>query len=253
VIRRPTPQSATAPSYFEGKWTTVEDGGPVQMFYEVAPDGSVLRQIERFSDGRAARDELSTYADGLSDYGRGSLHEVSFWESEWDDGAVVELSLKPISRAAFELAWRDAGGLVAPPPGYELTEDPARIDVAAAHAYLARSYWSRGIPLATVERALANSLCIATCHGGELVGLARVVTDRATFAYLADVYVLEEHRGRGLARAMVAQLQAHPELQGLRRWLLFTADAHALYEQLGWKPLAHPERGMEQHDPDIYA
>ena len=80
-----------------------------------------------------------------------------------------------------------------------------------------------------------------------------MVTDRATFAYLADVYVLEEHRGRGLARAMVAQLQAHPELQGLRRWLLFTADAHALYEPLGWQPLAHPERGMEQHNPDIYA
>jgi GNAT superfamily N-acetyltransferase len=80
-----------------------------------------------------------------------------------------------------------------------------------------------------------------------------VVTDRATFAYLADVYVLEEHRGRGLARAMVAHLQAHPELQGLRRWMLFTVDAHALYERLGWKPLAHPERGMEQHDPDVYA
>jgi GNAT superfamily N-acetyltransferase len=139
------------------------------------------------------------------------------------------------------------------PPGYELTDDPARIDAAAAHAYLARSYWSRGIPLATVERALANSLCVAARHDGEQVGLARVVTDRATFAYLADVYTLEEHSGRVLARAMVAHLQAHPELQGLRRWMLFTVDAHALYERLGWKPLAHPERGMEQHDPDVYA
>ena len=138
-------------------------------------------------------------------------------------------------------------------PGYELADDPARIDVAAAHAYLARSYWSRGIPLATVERALANSLCVAARRGNEQVGLARVVTDRATFAYLADVYVLEEHRGRGLARAMVAHLQAHPDLQGLRRWMLFTVDAHALYEQLGWNRLAHPERGMEQHNPDIYA
>jgi GNAT superfamily N-acetyltransferase len=139
------------------------------------------------------------------------------------------------------------------PPGYELVDDPARIDVAAAHAYLARSYWSPGIPLAIVERAIANSLCVAAYHRGEQVGLARVVTDRATFAYLADVYVLEEHRGLGIARAMVAHLQAHRELQGLRRWLLFTADAHALYEQLGWSPLAHPERGMEQHRPDIYA
>ena len=140
-----------------------------------------------------------------------------------------------------------------PPPGYELVEDPARIDVAAAHAYLARSYWSPGIPLETVERAIANSLCVAVRHAGEQVGLARVVTDRATFAYLADVYVLEEHRGRGLAQAMVQRLHDHPDLQGLRRWLLMTVDAHSLYEKLGWTPLAHPERGMERHFPDIYA
>ena len=139
------------------------------------------------------------------------------------------------------------------PPDYELVEDPERIDVAAAHAYLARSYWSPNIPLATVERAIANSLCVAVRHAGEQVGLARVVTDRATFAYLADVYVLEEHRGQGLAQAMVGWLQAHPELQGLRRWLLMTVDAHPLYEKLGWSPLAHPERGMERHFPDIYA
>ena len=134
--------------------------------------------------------------------------------------------------------------------GYELTEE---IDVAAAHAYLARSYWSPGIPLETVQRAIANSLCVAVRHQGEQVGLARVVTDRATFAYLADVYVLEAHRGKGLAQGMVQWLQDHPELQGLRRWLLMTVDAHPLYEKLGWTPLAHPERGMERHFPDIYA
>ena len=139
------------------------------------------------------------------------------------------------------------------PPDYELVEDPERIDVAAAHAYLARSYWSPNIPLATVERAIANSLCVAVRHAGEQVGLARVVTDRATFAYLADVYVLEEHRGRGLAQAMVQRLHDHPDLQGLRRWLLMTVDAHSLYEKLGWTPLAHPERGMERHFPDIFA
>lgn len=138
------------------------------------------------------------------------------------------------------------------PPGYALTDDPARIDVAATHAYLTRSYWSPGIPLATVAKALANSIAVAAFHEGEQVGLARVVTDRATFAYLADVYVLEEHRGQGLAKAMVAHLHAHPELQGLRRWVLFTADAQSLYAELGWNPLAHPERGMERHDPDIY-
>jgi len=140
--------------------------------------------------------------------------------------------------------------MTALPEGYELTEE---IDLAAAHAYLARSYWSPNIPFETVERAIANSLSIAVRHGGEQVGLARVVTDRATFAYLADVYVLEEHREKGLAQALVQWLHDHPELQGLRRWLLMTLDAHPLYEKLGWTPLAHPERGMERHFPDIYA
>jgi GNAT superfamily N-acetyltransferase len=139
------------------------------------------------------------------------------------------------------------------PPGYELVAEPARIDVDAAHAYLARSYWSPGIPRETVARAIANSLCVALFHQGAQVGLARVVTDRATFAYLADVFVLEDHRGQGLARAMVSWLHDHEELQGLRRWLLMTLDAHRLYESLGWSPLAHPERGMERHYPDIYA
>ena len=135
------------------------------------------------------------------------------------------------------------------PLGYELREE---VDVAAAHSYLARSYWSPGIPFETVAKAIANSLCVATWHEDEQIGLARLVTDRATFAYLADVYVLEEHRGQGLAQAMVAWLQTHPELQGLRRWLLMTVDAHGVYERLGWTPLAHPERAMERHFPDVY-
>ena len=139
------------------------------------------------------------------------------------------------------------------PPGYELSDEQARIDAAAAHAYLARSYWSSGIPLATVEKAIANSLSVAVLHGGDQVAMARVVTDRATFGYLADVYVLEEHRGRGLAKAMVRHLQDHPELRGLRRWLLMTVDMQPLYAKLGWSPLAHPERAMERHFPDIYA
>ena len=136
------------------------------------------------------------------------------------------------------------------PSGYALTE---QIDAAAAHAYLARSYWSPGIPLAIVARAIANSLCVAVRHHGEQVGLARVVTDRATFAYLADVYVLEDHRGRGLAQAMVGWLQGHSELQGLRRWLLMTVDAHPLYAKLCWSSLAHPDRAMERLFPDVYA
>ena len=135
------------------------------------------------------------------------------------------------------------------PLGYELREE---VDVAAAHSYLARSYWSPGIPFETVAKAIANSLCVATWHEDEQIGLARLVTDRATFAYLADVYVLEEHRGQGRAQALVGWLQAHPELQGLRRWLLMTVDAHGVYERLGWTPLAHPERAMERHFPDVY-
>jgi len=139
------------------------------------------------------------------------------------------------------------------PTGYQLVTEAGRIDVDAAHAYLARSYWSAGIPRETVARAIANSLSVAVVQQDAQVGLARVVTDRATFAYLADVYVLEEHRGKGLARAMIRWLHDHEELQGLRRWLLMTLDAHSLYQSLGWTALAHPERGMERHYPDIYA
>jgi GNAT superfamily N-acetyltransferase len=139
------------------------------------------------------------------------------------------------------------------PHGYELTFDTARIDAVAAHAYLDRSYWAAGIALETVRRAIAGSLSVAVIHAGRQVAMARVVTDRATFAYLADVYVLEEHEGQGIARAMVAALRAHPELQGLRRWLLFTVDAHGVYEKVGFTPLAHPERGMEIVDPEVYS
>jgi len=132
------------------------------------------------------------------------------------------------------------------PPGYELSDDPTRIDPVAAHAYLTRSYWSPGITPDTVARAIGNSVCVAAFKDGAQVGMARLVTDRATFAYLADVYVLEDHRGQGLARAMVRMLQARPDLQGLRRWLLMTVDAHSLYDKLGFASLAHPERAMER-------
>ena len=135
---------------------------------------------------------------------------------------------------------------------YEITLDPARFDVAAAHAYLSQSYWAKDIPLDVVRKALANSLCVAAFAGGEQVGFARVVTDRATFAYLADVYVLEAHRGQGLSKALVSALLEHPELQGLRRLMLVTRDAHGLYEKFGFTPLAHPTRVMELHHPDVY-
>lgn len=141
---------------------------------------------------------------------------------------------------------------------YLITTDPALIDSAAVHAYLTRSYWAEGIPRKTVERSLANALCFGVYHeptaGGERrqIGLARVITDRATYAYLCDVYVLEEHRGQGLGKALMAAMHAHPDLAGIRRFSLFTKDAHGLYEQFGWKPLATPDRAMERVDREVY-
>jgi GNAT superfamily N-acetyltransferase len=119
--------------------------------------------------------------------------------------------------------------------GYEISDDPARLDPAAIHAYLTRSYWSPGIPRERVERAIAHSLCVGVYHDGQQIAFARVVTDRATFAHLADVYVLEDHQGKGIASDMVAHLHAHPDLQDLRRWTLNTRDAHSLYERHGWE------------------
>ncbi len=137
--------------------------------------------------------------------------------------------------------------------GYRLSFALEDIDAQAAHAFLRGAYWCEGVPLATVERAVANSLCIALhADGAGQVGFARVVTDRATFAYLCDVYVLAEHRRRGLAAWMIETLLAHTDLQGLRRFMLFTRDAHALYAGQGFEPLATPQRGMEIVRPGLY-
>ena len=135
---------------------------------------------------------------------------------------------------------------------YDISTDPSRLQLDAIHAYLVRSYWSPGVPKDVVARAIAHSLCFGIYQGETQVGFARVVTDRATFAYLADVYVLEAHRGQGLSKRLVAAVQSHPDLQGLRRFLLATADAHGLYAQFGFKPFSAPERMMEIRDPDPY-
>ena len=135
---------------------------------------------------------------------------------------------------------------------YEYTCDKTRLDIEAIHGFLAQTYWSPGIPRAIVERAIANSLCFAIFHDQRQVGFGRVVTDKATFAYLADVYVLPEHRGKGLSKRLMEHVRQHPDLQGLRRMLLATADAHGLYEKFGFKPLAAPDRMMEIHNPDVY-
>jgi GNAT superfamily N-acetyltransferase len=133
-----------------------------------------------------------------------------------------------------------------------VSTDPMKRDVAAIHAYLSRAYWCENIPRETVERALRHSLCFGLYDGNAQVGLARVVTDYATFAYLCDVYVLESHRGRGLGRWLIECVMSHPDVHGLRRFNLATRDAHGLYARFGFTPLAHAERWMELHKPDIY-
>jgi GNAT superfamily N-acetyltransferase len=138
------------------------------------------------------------------------------------------------------------------PAGYRLTEDQAEIDVVAAHAFLTGSYWAKGIPLETVAAAVNGSFCLALLHEDMQIGMVRVISDFATTAYLTDVYVLDAHRGHGLASAMLAHLRAHPRLQGLRRWMLFTVDAQPLYAQAGWMVYPHPERVMVRDNPGIY-
>jgi GNAT superfamily N-acetyltransferase len=135
---------------------------------------------------------------------------------------------------------------------YTISTDRARIDVAAVHDFLSKTYWSPGIPEDVVRRGIAGALCFGIYHGRDQVGFARVITDRATYAYLSDVYVLEAHRGRGLAKWMMELVMAHPSLQGLRRFALSTRDAHALYEQFGFQIVANPERQMEIMRRDIY-
>jgi GNAT superfamily N-acetyltransferase len=136
---------------------------------------------------------------------------------------------------------------------FTASDDPSRIDLAYVHAFLTRSYWSPGIPRATIEKAISNSLTFGVYGaGGAQCGFARVVTDRATYAYIADVFVDESQRGHGLGKLLMRAIRSHPDLQGLRRWALATRDAHGLYRQFGFQDLSHPERHMEIVDPDVY-
>jgi GNAT superfamily N-acetyltransferase len=135
---------------------------------------------------------------------------------------------------------------------YTLTTDPARVDLAVVHGYLAGSYWAKDIPLEVVRRSIEHSLNFSLLHAGRQVGFSRVITDYATFAYVGDVFVLEEHRGRGLSKWMMEVMVAHPDLQGFRRWVLLTRDAHGLYAQYGFRALAAPERYMERWVPEVY-
>ena len=141
-----------------------------------------------------------------------------------------------------------------PIPGYEISHDPVRLDVDVIHTFLTRdSYWSKGIPRDVVERSIAHSLCFGVYQDGAQIGFARVVSDHATFALLADVFVLEGHRGKGLSKWLMQVVIAHPDLQGLRRLLLLTSDAHELYRQFGFSEIGNAWRFMEVLRPDIYA
>ncbi|MDQ1637988.1 MAG: hypothetical protein QOF62_1327 [Pyrinomonadaceae bacterium] len=135
---------------------------------------------------------------------------------------------------------------------YLITTDRSRLDVAFIHNFLStQTYWAVGRSIQVVQRSIDNSFCFGIYRETDQIGFARVVTDFATFAWLADVFVVPEHRGRGLAKWLMEVILAHSELQGFRRWVLATKDAHSLYEQFGFIPLHRPERWMERPDPNM--
>ncbi len=137
--------------------------------------------------------------------------------------------------------------------GYHISSNRADMDLSVIHGYLTQSYWAKGISFDVVQQSVENSLCFGVFHEtNEQVGFARVITDTATFAYLADVFVLEQHRGQGLSKWLIDILLAHPQLQNLRRIALATQDAHSLYSKFGFEPLRSPNLFMERHHPDIY-
>ena len=135
-----------------------------------------------------------------------------------------------------------------------VTTDPARLDLATIHDFLSgSSYWAKGIPRDVMERSIRHSICFGAFDGGRQVGFARVISDRATFAYVCDVFVLDRDRGRGVGKRIMACITSHPELQNLRLWTLFTRDAHGLYRQHGFRDARHPDRLMERRAERPYA
>jgi N-acetylglutamate synthase-like GNAT family acetyltransferase len=134
-----------------------------------------------------------------------------------------------------------------------ISTDRARLDLDMIHRFLTNCYWAKGIPRETVKRSIEHALCFGIYDSsGAQIGFARVISDFATIAYLGDVFVLESHRGRGLGKWMMECIMLHPALQGLRRWILLTRDAHDLYKQFGFTPLKSADRYMELHRPDVY-
>ena len=136
--------------------------------------------------------------------------------------------------------------------GFTVSTDPARLDMDMLHGFLSTCYWSRDIPREVMERSIRGALPFGVYEDRQQVAFARVVTDMATVAYVGDVFVLEPWRGRGLSRFLMDSIMSHPELQGLRRWLLLTRDAHGLYEKYGFTRLNAPDRWMEKWAPDVH-
>ncbi len=135
---------------------------------------------------------------------------------------------------------------------YAISTDKSKLNIDVIHSFLTTSYWAQGIPRATVERCIQNSLCFGAYCDDEQIGFARVISDYTTFAYLADVFVIEAHRGKGVSKMIMDEVIRHPQLQGLRRFVLGTRDAHGLYVKYGFTPLKAPDRWMEIHNPDVY-
>ena len=133
-----------------------------------------------------------------------------------------------------------------------ISTDKSLLQLDTIHSVLKESYWAKNIPLEIVKRSIDNSICFGVYIEKEQIGFCRVITDKATFAYLADVFIVEDHKGKGYSKMLMKEVMAHPELQGLRKFLLGTADAHGLYRQFGFKELAKPERMMEITFKDIY-
>ena len=135
---------------------------------------------------------------------------------------------------------------------YEISTERSRLDIGLIHNFLSLSYWAKGIPRSVVERSIEHSFCFGAFHDGRQVAFARVITDFATIAYLADVFVIPEHRGRGVSKLLMRAILEHSKLQGLRRFILATKDAHGLYAGFGFKPLAQPEDFMTIHNANPY-
>ena len=135
---------------------------------------------------------------------------------------------------------------------FTVSTDRSRLDLKLVHDFLRGSYWAKDIPRDVFMKSIENSLCFGVYEGPGQIGFARVITDYATFAYLADVFIIESHRRRGLANFLMECIVQHPQLQGLRRWTLATRDAHQLYAKFGFKPLGRPDRFMELHNAEVY-